>query len=41
MVDYDPKRATAEAADLLHATPFAQPMRVTSGDYDLLAGARL
>jgi L-lactate dehydrogenase len=40
MVDYDAKRAKAEAADLLHATPFAHPMRVTSGDYDALKGAR-
>jgi L-lactate dehydrogenase len=40
MVDYDPKRAQAEAADLLHATPFAHPMRVVAGDYDELEGAR-
>ena len=40
MVDMDPKRAKAEAADLLHATPFAHPMRVVSGDYDALDGAR-
>lgn len=40
MVDYDPKRALAEANDLLHAVPFAHPLRVTSGDYPELADAR-
>jgi len=39
-VDMDMKRAVAEAADLLHATPFAHPMRVTAGDYSALEGAR-
>ncbi len=40
MVDMDPKRALAEANDLLHATPFAHPMRVTGGDYEALAEAK-
>lgn len=40
MVDMDQKRAHAEAEDLLHAVPFANPMRVTSGGYDALHGAR-
>ncbi len=40
MVDMDPARAKAEANDLLHAVPFAHPMRVTGGDYSTLAGAR-
>ena len=40
MVDMDPARARAEANDLLHAVPFAHPMRVTGGDYSDLAGAR-
>ncbi len=40
MVDMDAKRAQAEAEDLLHAVPFSNPMRVTSGDYAELAGAR-
>jgi L-lactate dehydrogenase len=40
MVDMDPARAQAEASDLLHAVPFAHPMRVTGGDYEDLAGAK-
>ena len=40
MVDLDEKRAKAEAADLLHAVPFAHPMRLTAGGYDALSGAR-
>ena len=40
MVDMDPARARAEANDLLHAVPFAHPMRVIGGDYADLAGAR-
>ncbi|MDD3181156.1 MAG: L-lactate dehydrogenase, partial [Opitutaceae bacterium] len=41
MVDMDLKRAKAEAADLMHATPFANPMRVVAGKYDALADARV
>lgn len=40
MVDMDMKRAQAEAADLLHAVPFANPVRVTAGNYEALKGAR-
>ncbi|MEW5961277.1 MAG: L-lactate dehydrogenase [Chloroflexota bacterium] len=40
MVDMDPARAQAEASDLLHAVPFANPMRVMGGDYAALDGAR-
>jgi len=39
LVDKDVKRAKAEAADLLHAVPFANPMRVRAGEYADLAGA--
>ncbi len=40
MVDMDKARAQAEASDLLHAVPFAHPMRVMGGDYSDLADAR-
>jgi L-lactate dehydrogenase len=40
MVDMDEARARAEANDLLHAVPFANPMRVVGGDYSELAEAR-
>ena len=40
MTDMDMKRAQAEPADLLHAVPFANPMRVTAGGYENLDGAR-
>jgi L-lactate dehydrogenase len=33
LVDLNKKRAQAEADDLLHAVPFAQPMQVRAGDY--------
>ncbi|MDX1540169.1 MAG: L-lactate dehydrogenase [Geminicoccaceae bacterium] len=39
LVDQDPKRALAEAEDILHATPFAHITRVQAGDYPDLAGA--
>ena len=39
MVDLDRKRAQAEADDILHAVPFAQPLQVRAGDYEDLAGA--
>ncbi len=41
MVDMDPARARAEASDLLHAVPFAHPMRVIGGDYADLDGAQV
>ena len=39
MVDLDRKRAQAEADDILHAVPFAQPLQVRAGGYEDLAGA--
>ena len=39
LVDLNPRLADAQARDILHATPFARPVRITSGDYDALAGA--
>lgn len=39
LVDQSEARATAEAEDVLHATPFAHGARVASGGYDDLAGA--
>jgi L-lactate dehydrogenase len=41
LVDKNEARAKAEAADILHAVPFAQPIRVAAGDYADLAGCRV
>ena len=41
LVDRNAERARAEADDLLHAVPFAQPLDVVAGDYPDLAGARV
>ncbi len=41
LVDLDPARAGAEAADIAHALPFFSATRVQSGGYDTLAGADL
>ncbi|MCA9132447.1 MAG: L-lactate dehydrogenase [Planctomycetales bacterium] len=41
LVDRDRGRATAEAADIAHAVPFAQPLNVRAGDYADLAGSRV
>jgi L-lactate dehydrogenase len=41
LVDLDHKLAVAQARDILHATPFAHPVRVAAGDYADLAGAAL
>jgi len=41
LVDLDIKLATAQARDILHATPFAHPVRVAAGDYADAAGADL
>lgn len=41
LVDLNKERATAEAADLLHAVPFAHALKVRSGEYADLAGARV
>lgn len=40
LVDKDKKRAEAEAADILHAVPFAHPLQVRAGDYADLANSR-
>jgi L-lactate dehydrogenase len=39
LVDKNSRRAQAEADDLLHAVPFAHPIRVRAGDYPDLNGA--
>jgi L-lactate dehydrogenase len=41
LVDINQARARAEADDILHAVPFAHPMRVTAGDYPALEGCRV
>jgi L-lactate dehydrogenase len=41
LVDLNRKRAEAEAADILHAVPFAHNLNVHAGDYPDLAGARV
>ena len=39
LVDYKPELARAHAEDILHAAPFANPVRVSAGDYAALEGA--
>jgi L-lactate dehydrogenase len=39
LVDLDERKAAAEAADVAHVTPFANPVRVTSGPPGALAGS--
>jgi L-lactate dehydrogenase len=41
LVDINQARARAEADDILHAVPFAHPMRVTAGDYPELVGSKM
>jgi L-lactate dehydrogenase len=41
LVDRNEERARAEADDLLHAVPFAQPLDVVAGGYPDLSGARV
>jgi L-lactate dehydrogenase len=41
LVDRDEKRASAEADDILHAVPFANPVEVRAGDYPDLAGSQV
>ena len=41
LIDINPKLARAHAEDILHATPFAEPVRVFAGDYADLSGAGL
>jgi L-lactate dehydrogenase len=41
LVDVNPDLARAHAEDILHATPFAAPVRVTAGDYRQLSEAQI
>lgn len=41
LVDQNHARAESEAADILHAVPFAHPLEVTAGDYADLAGCKV
>jgi len=41
LVDLNKARAQAEADDILHAVPFAHPVRVSAGDYAQLNGSRV
>jgi len=41
LVDLNRRRAEAEANDIYHAVPFANPLTVRAGDYEDLAGARV
>lgn len=41
LVDINRARAEAEAADILHAVPFAHNLNIHAGDYDDLRGARV
>lgn len=40
LIDRNRQRAEAEANDILHAVPFANPLTVSRGDYPDLAGCR-
>ncbi|MEO1644875.1 MAG: L-lactate dehydrogenase, partial [Chloroflexota bacterium] len=39
LVDLDTARAQAEADDIYHAVPFAEPLQIVAGDYEALKGA--
>lgn len=41
LIDVNKKRAEAEAADILHAVPFAHNLKVYAGEYQDLHGARV
>lgn len=41
LVDVNRQRAEAEADDLFHAVPFANPLDIVDGDYDALSGCRV
>ncbi|MBN1313937.1 MAG: L-lactate dehydrogenase [Anaerolineales bacterium] len=41
LVDKNVQRARAEADDILHAAPFADPFRIHAGDYEDLTGCRV
>jgi len=40
LIDLNEKPARAQAEDILHAIPFAAPVRIKSGNYPQLAGAK-
>ena len=39
LVDVNPTLARAQAEDILHATPFSNPVQISAGDYPDLAGS--
>jgi L-lactate dehydrogenase len=41
LVDLNADMARAHAEDILHATPFSEPIRVAAGDYSMLKGSDL
>ena len=41
LIDLNAKLAQAQAEDILHATPFSNPVRITAGDYEALEDARV
>ncbi|MBN2501751.1 MAG: L-lactate dehydrogenase, partial [Anaerolineales bacterium] len=41
LVDLNEKRTQAEADDLFHAVPFANPLKITAGGYPDLKGSRV
>jgi L-lactate dehydrogenase len=41
LLDLNPKLAQAQAEDILHATPFSNPVRIMAGDYAALEGAKV
>jgi L-lactate dehydrogenase len=41
LVDKNAKRAQAEADDLYHAVPFANPLHISAGDYPDLSGCQI
>ncbi len=41
LIDLNADLARAQAEDILHATPFAAPVRIAGGDYPQLEGAGL
>jgi L-lactate dehydrogenase len=41
LIDLNKKMAQAQAEDILHATPFANPVRIVAGDYPDLEGTKV
>ncbi len=41
LVDINKDLAEAQAEDILHATPFAEALAISAGDYDILTGCHL